>query len=93
MKMTAFAMAALAVVSAAQDPVAPAAADLELAVTRFLETADQYARTFQNLTVEETTVHEEFDGPMLAADWGFIIGWQKEFGLGSNSFFQDLWPF
>ena len=39
------------------------------------------------------TVHEEFDGPMLAADWGFIIGWQKEFGLGSNSFFQDLWPF
>lgn len=29
------------------------------------------------------TVHEETDGPQLAADWGFVIGWQKEFGLGS----------
>jgi hypothetical protein len=30
------------------------------------------------------TVHEEFDGPALAADWGFVIGWSKEFGLGSG---------
>jgi hypothetical protein len=49
MKMTLFAMAGLAVASAAQGLVAPAAADLELAVTRILGSADQYARTFQNL--------------------------------------------
>ena len=59
--MTAFAMGAFAVVSAAQGPVAPAAADLELTVTRFFETAAQYERTFRNLTVEETRVIEEFD--------------------------------
>ena len=29
------------------------------------------------------TVHEESDGPQLASDWGFVIGWQKEFGLGA----------
>ncbi len=29
------------------------------------------------------TVHEEVDGPSLASDWGFSIGWQKEFGLGA----------
>jgi hypothetical protein len=40
------------------------------------------------------TVHEEFDGPALASDWGFIIGWQKEFGLGSmGGGLGDLWPF
>lgn len=67
MKMTVFAVAiaALAVVSAAprdsQRPAAPAAADLELTVTRFFETADQYFQTFRNLTVEETRVNEEFD--------------------------------
>jgi len=38
------------------------------------------------------TVHEEFDGPTLAADWGFAIGWQKEFGLGSGSL-GGLLPF
>ena len=57
MKVTALAVGALAVVSAAQGPVAPAAAELELTVTRFLETAAHYAQTFQNLTVEETTVN------------------------------------
>jgi hypothetical protein len=61
MKMTAFAMTAFALVSAAQAPAPTPAADLELAVTRFLETANQYAQTFHNLTVEEKTVHEEFD--------------------------------
>jgi hypothetical protein len=61
MKVTAFAVAALAAVSAAQGPAAPAAADLELTVTRFLETAAQYAHTFRNLAVEETRVIEEFD--------------------------------
>jgi hypothetical protein len=30
-------------------------------VARFFETADQYSRTFRNLTVEETRVIEEFD--------------------------------
>jgi hypothetical protein len=61
MKVTALAMAAFAGFSGAQGPVAPAAADLDLAVTRFLKTADRYAQTFHNLTVEEKTVHEEFD--------------------------------
>ena len=65
MKMTALAMAALAVVSAAprdwQGPVAPAAANLELTVTRFFESAALYAQTFRNLTAEETRVIEEFD--------------------------------
>ena len=62
-------IAALAAVSAAsrdwpgdrQAPVAPYAADLELTVNRFFETAAHYAETFQNLTVEETKVIEEFD--------------------------------
>jgi hypothetical protein len=61
MKMAAFATAAVAVISAAQSPVAPGAAHLELTVGRFLETAAQYERTFRNLTVEETKVNEEFD--------------------------------
>ena len=65
MRMTAFAIAALATIGAAprdwQGPVAPPAADLELAVTRFFETAEQYFRTFRNLTVEETRVNEEFN--------------------------------
>ena len=61
MKLTVLAVAALAVVSSAQGPVAPAAADLELTVTRFFEMAAQYSRTFRNLTVEETRVIEEFD--------------------------------
>ena len=59
--MTAFAIGAFALVTAAQGPVAPAAADLELTLTRFFETAAQYAQTFRNLTVEETRVIEEFD--------------------------------
>ena len=61
MKMTILAMGAVAVVSAAQGPVAPAAADIEPTLTRFFETADQYAKTFRNLTAEETRVIEEFD--------------------------------
>ena len=70
MKMTAFAICALAAVSAAQGPVAPAGppeggryilADLEPVLTRFFDTADQYAQMFRNLTVEETRVIEEFD--------------------------------
>ena len=60
MKLIAFA-AALAGVSAAQGPVAPVAVDLQIAVTRFFETAEQYSRTFRNLTVEETRVLEELD--------------------------------
>jgi len=59
--IVALGISALAVVSAAQGPAAPAAADLVLTVTRFFETADQYARTFRNLTVEETRILEEFD--------------------------------
>ena len=27
------------------------------------------------------TVHEDMDGPNIASDWGFILGWQKDFGL------------
>ena len=42
-------------------PVPPGAADLELTVTRFFETAAQYAETFRNLTVQDTRVVEEFD--------------------------------
>jgi len=57
MKMTAFAIVAFATVSTPRSP----AADLELTVTRFFETAAQYSRTFRNLTVEETRVIEEFD--------------------------------
>ena len=38
------------------------------------------------------TVHEEFDGPSVASDWGFIIGWQKEFGLGFGSL-EGISPF
>jgi hypothetical protein len=48
------------------------------------------------LSIESVwTVHEEFDGPALAADWGFNIGWSKEFGLGSISLggLGDLMPF
>jgi len=29
-------------------------------------------------------MHEEFDSPSVAS-WGFIISWQKEFGLGFGS--------
>jgi hypothetical protein len=64
MKTTAFAataFAALAVVVAAQGPATPAVADLEARLSRFFETATQYAQTFRNLTVEETRVIEEFD--------------------------------
>jgi hypothetical protein len=32
------------------------------------------------------TVHEESDGPILADDWGFIIGLQSQFGLSLPSF-------
>ena len=63
MKLTAFAVAASALVSAAYGQgVQPAGADLERTVTRFFETAEQYSRTFRNLTVEETRINEEFDG-------------------------------
>jgi hypothetical protein len=41
--------------------VAPAAANLDRALSRFFETAGQYEQTFRNLTVEETKVIEEFD--------------------------------
>ncbi len=61
MNMTAFALGALVVGSAAQSPVTPAAETLDLAVGRFFETAAHYERTFRNLTVEETRVMEEFD--------------------------------
>ena len=27
------------------------------------------------------TVHKDMDGPNIASDWGFAMGWQKEFGL------------
>jgi hypothetical protein len=41
------------------------------------------------------TIHEEFDGPTLAADWAFAIGYQLEFGLGSVGLpsLGGLWPF
>jgi hypothetical protein len=61
MKIVALGISALAAVGAAQGPAAPATADLVLTVTRFFETAEQYARTFRNLTVEETRILEEFD--------------------------------
>src|SRR5688500_366941 len=61
MKILALGISALTVLGAAQGPAAPAAADLVLTVTRFFETAEQYARTFRNLTVEETRILEEFD--------------------------------
>lgn len=59
--LTVFSLGAAAIVSATQGPIAPHAADLQQAVTRFFEMADQYSRTFRNLTVEETRVIEEFD--------------------------------
>ena len=27
------------------------------------------------------TVHEDVDGPTIASDWAFILGWQKDFAL------------
>ena len=64
MKIVVFAVCALAIAGAApldsQRPVAPAV-DLEPMLTRFFETAAQYARTFRNLAVEETRIIEEFD--------------------------------
>jgi hypothetical protein len=47
-------------VSASQVPATPPAADVEQMVARFVETAEQYQRTFRNLTAEETTLHEAF---------------------------------
>jgi len=64
MKTIAFAataFAALTVVGAAQGQLTPAAADLNVTLTRFFEAAAQYAETFRNLTAEETRVIEEFD--------------------------------
>jgi hypothetical protein len=29
------------------------------------------------------TVHQNTDGPQIAADWGFSVGWQMELGLGA----------
>ena len=41
----------------------------------------------QRLSLEAIwTVHEESDGPILADDWGFIIGFQSSFGVGMPSF-------
>lgn len=47
-------------VSASQVPATPPAADVEQIVTRFFETADEYHRTFRNLTAEETRLNEVF---------------------------------
>jgi hypothetical protein len=39
----------------------------------------------QRLSLEAIwTVHEESDGPILADDWGFTIGFQSAFGLGAG---------
>lgn len=32
------------------------------------------------------TVHEDVDGPNLASDWGFVLGWQKAFDMGGLGF-------
>lgn len=32
------------------------------------------------------TVHENLDGPLLASDWGFTVGWQSIFDLGFGLF-------
>ena len=48
------------VASAWQVPATPTTADVEGMVTRFFETADQYHRTFRNLTADETRLNEEF---------------------------------
>ena len=38
----------------------------------------------QRLSFEAVwTVHEKSDGPILADDWGFVIGFQSSFGMGS----------
>lgn len=47
-------------VSASQVPATPPAADVERMVARFFDTADQYQRTFRNLTAEETRLNEVF---------------------------------
>lgn len=44
--------------SASQVPAPPPAADVEQIVTRFFEAADEYGRTFRNLTAEETRLNE-----------------------------------
>lgn len=47
----------------------------------------------QRLMVEAVwTVHEETDGPLLADDWGFVVGWQSTLG-GPGSGLANLWPF
>jgi hypothetical protein len=47
-------------VPASQVPATPPVADVDQVVTRFIESADQYHRTFRNLTAEETRLNEVF---------------------------------
>ncbi|MSP63223.1 MAG: hypothetical protein EXR72_23360 [Myxococcales bacterium] len=39
------------------------------------------------------TVHEETDGPVLANDWGFRVGFQSALGIPGISGIGGLWPF